>query len=172
MKFRKDIIAMFLISIIWQAVLATAVQAEDTLSRNHAVSDRHNLALQMAALKSFNDLQVYERLTDPTLNPLNVMTPVNKKYFTDHLTFNEKGISGFSYAPLTGLSTTEAYRVLSLFGVQDDIRLIRDLQIRTEQDRIIMQLSPDLSPIDHPDYWCSGRATGAQGMATICTSNC
>ncbi len=138
----------------------------------HAAAAGPALDSHTAAIKSLAGLQRYERQTDPGLNPLNALTPLNRRLFIDKLTFNEKGLSSFSYAALAGLSASQVYRILGLFGVQTDIGLIRELRIRRPEDQAILQAAPARSPTEHLDYWCSGRATCAQQVGTICTGNC
>ncbi|HEY4079938.1 MAG TPA: hypothetical protein VGM81_04510 [Burkholderiaceae bacterium] len=109
----------------------------------------------------------------------------SQSVFIANLTFNEKGLTGFNYRVLEdSLSVEEAYSLLSMFGVQHTVGLMRGLRAVSANDLLILQsvsrlqnqgaVSPtyirDLS--DHQDYQCISRGTCESSGGRICTDNC
>jgi hypothetical protein len=65
--------------------------------------------------------------------------------FSASLSFNEKGLTGFSYAELRELTASEAHNLLSLFGFQHTARLVTDVRIETPLDVAVLNGAFSLS---------------------------
>lgn len=151
-----------------------------------------------ATIKSRVDLDRYQELAAPLDSPLNRLPEANLKRFLSSLTFNEKGMTGYSYAELQrGLTATEIHQVLSLFGAQSTTSLIRGAEVRTELDQELMsgvfflgtkkftptatvnlKSWPPLDPwdwgagTDYHGYMCESRANCKIAATYICMSSC
>lgn len=78
-----------------------------------------DIALSLAPIRSQAELQSYLRTTPKSTSPLERLSPAAKKRFLASLSFNENGITGFSYDDLESeLTASQIYQVLSLFGAQ------------------------------------------------------
>jgi hypothetical protein len=171
--------ACLLTSSVYAAGSTTAGSKDaDTVSMNSVMAylrqqetTREAIELAMAPIKSRADLQQYLAEKHIKPSPLDTLSPAAKQRFISSLKFNEHGITTFDYRDLeAGLTSTQIYRVLALFGVQHDSSLLRHAKIQTPTDRNVMSFGPIFQ--DHQDYECSKRATCSESIGDICTSNC
>lgn len=148
-----------------------------------ALSKERELALKSAPIKSQQDLDSYQRTFSAERSPLAKMSVDAQERFINSLSFNEKGITGFSYADLEAqLTPTETHAVLSLFGVQHLTGKLRNNRVETATDRFLQPaqnsgvtakggiFTPELG--DYTGYKCVDRATCMEASRYICTSNC
>lgn len=147
-----------------------ATQTQEFIEQTQA----RQAALDIAAapIKSRADLFAYLHGVAAPLSPLSKLSPGARDRFLASLTFNENGITGFSYEDLKNeLSPMDIYKVLTLFGAQRDIALIRGLRAQNPSDALLVA-SPSLAPDDHEGYACVGRATCNVRPSYICMSGC
>lgn len=127
-----------------------------------------SLELAAAPIKSPRDLELHLK-SHPGDSPLMVMAPLNRRLFLDSLRFNEKGVTTLRYDVLESLTPTEAYQILSLFGMQG---LTPQLNLRGSSplDKKVMSITPSLLPLK--DYYCEGKGTCRQGSNVACGDAC
>lgn len=129
------------------------------------------LSISTAPIRSRADLFTYLHGVSAPISPLYKLSPGARDRFLASLTFNENGITGFSYEDLKNeLTASDIYKVLSLFGAQHDIALIKGVRAQSALDRAIL-LQPMLID-DHEGYACVGRATCNARMSYICMTGC
>lgn len=167
---------------------------EDALLHERALEE--DIALALAPIKSRKALNAHLRNTANSMSPLQQLSPGARKRFLNSVTFNEKGITGFSYDDLEAeLTPSQIYRVLSLFGAQHLTKQIRGARVESEVDRAIMETpiivpkaatSPIISPMsfpgdvpacptqpcDYAEYKCIARATCESSTRHICMRSC
>lgn len=84
-----------------------------------------------AALGAYLDAMPYD-------SPLLALSEPSRKRFTQSMTFNASGVTGFSYADIEReLSVSQAYAVLALIGSQRVIVHLRKLAAPSDLDRSI-----------------------------------
>lgn len=71
-----------------------------------------------APIRSKEQLHAYLSITPDS--PLHKLGRAKMQSFLDSLTFTKAGLGSYSYIELEGMSSTNIYRVLSLFGAQTD----------------------------------------------------
>jgi hypothetical protein len=87
-------------------------------------------------IRSQAALRRYLSTTSNHSSPLNALSDGARRRFLSTLRFNARGITGFSYDDLQReLTVSQAYNILALFGAQQDIAIIPDLRIVTNDDR-------------------------------------
>lgn len=163
-----------------QAPEATPLSA--VLNRDAASGE---IALRLAPIRSLSDLHAYVAAHAKQRTPLDVLSPVARRVFLDSLSFNAKGLTSFNRAVLEDeLTASQAYEVLSLFGVQRLTPMLHRARVETATDRLIT--SPRMAPqgscgintptqgtgCDHDGYRCMSHGTCTKSMDMICTSNC
>lgn len=111
-------------------------------------------------------------------SPLNLLSPTARARFVDSLKFNEGGVTSFYYADIESeLTSSQAYELLSLFGLQSMLQYMPKIRISSDEDLDIMRAYGGGTiglplPDDHNDYWCTSRGTCSRNVGSICTSNC
>lgn len=136
------------------------------------------IAMELAAIKSKNQLHKYLQSSPEDLSAFSGMTGAQLRQFVSGLTFNERGLTGFDPTPLRQLSPSQVYRILSLFGMQSGTSKIAAAP-RSEIDRDL-NISPlgiggELGNSDGPfleGYRCEGQHTCRESQRAACTSNC
>ncbi len=135
-----------------------------------------SVLLALAPIHSAHDLSSYLRTQEGQAGPLSLLAPDARRRFVRSLTFNDSGITGFNYSELaeSGLTATDAYKLLALFGVERTTSMIKSLVVETELDRQIMSLKPTNGLIadDYVGYQCFSRKSCAPDPSAICTRNC
>ena len=115
-----------------------------------AVGDRQvDIDLAVAPIRSSAELDLY--LAQHRNSPLHQLRPDLRQRFIESFVFTKKGLASYSYLPLERLSVTEAYRLLSLFGVQSSIGGIRGLRATNASERTILEAS-STSIAANPDW--------------------
>jgi len=107
------------------------------------------LMLLIAPIRSSAELDLY--LAQHRNSPLHQLRPDLRQRFIESFVFTKKGLASYSYLPLERLSVTEAYRLLSLFGVQSSIGGIRGLRATNASERTILEAS-STSIAANPDW--------------------
>jgi hypothetical protein len=102
---------------------------------------------------------------------LNAFNARAAQRFITSLTFNQMGLTSFSYADLQDLRPRQAYAILSLFGAQDVTATI-DFQAADETERLALQSLRPLIVMDYQNYRCAPPATCWANSFTICLSTC
>lgn len=150
----------------------------DTVSPEFCMiqSVRSDMSLLSAPIKSREDLARHVREGKVNGSPLRAFSKEGARDFIASLRFNELGLTSYRYDVLEHeLSVTEAYLVLSLFGAQDDIRMLNVVRVETQLDRDLLAVG-DVAAMcnggDYPDMKCSARATCAPMSRHICKANC
>ncbi|MCC4598276.1 hypothetical protein NRY95_06625 [Xanthomonas campestris pv. phormiicola] len=147
-------------------------------------SEQQKIIRKNAHIHSPSGLAAYISKNNASDSPLNSLSPAARKRFIDSLQFNDGGVTSFYYADIESqLTSSQAYELLSLFGLQGTLQFMPKLRINTASDREIIRAfgggsstqssTPGIPlPEDHQDYWCSGRATCSRNIGSICTGNC
>ena len=136
-------------------------------------AERARLDVLGASVRSASDLRIYLATTPRDLSPLEKLSPGAKRRFLASLFFNENGLVSYDYSDLAKeLSASDIYRVLSLFGAQRTVPLIRGLRIETATDEL-----PALQPYrrvidDHEAYRCIGGHSCIHNPGMICMTGC
>lgn len=146
--------------------------------RQQAMLDQ-DIALELAPIKSSAELQ--QHMMSAGMNsPLSWLSTPARKRFIASLRFNEKGITSFKYEDLQAeLTASQIYQVLSLFGAQHTVAMMRNARVESPIDEQIMKPLTDPSdvlcpsqPCDYEGYECAKKATCATNINTICMRNC
>lgn len=130
--FRKS---MFMLMVV-AASCASAVEPQPGRATNAAtvrqdvldnyLTAKGDLDLLLAPVKSVQSLQHYLAQTADAKNPLNALDAEPRQEFLDSLTFNENGLTSYSYQVLqNNLTPKQVKAVLALFGSQGDVRYFR-----------------------------------------------
>lgn len=139
-------------------------------------SVRSDMGLLSAPIRSRKDLSRHMRDARETGSPLRALSKQGTRKFIASLRFNEYGLTSYRYDILEQeLSVTDAYLVLSLFGAQDDIRMLDKARVDSQLDNdllMVRDLAAECSGGDYKDMQCSARATCAPMTRHICKSNC
>lgn len=145
-----------------------------------------DIALALAPIRSQVDLDAYLRNTPDKKSPFRHLSPSARKRFLASVSFNENGITGFSYDDIENeLTASQIYRVLSLFGAQHMTSRIQGARVETELDEALME-APEYSPMygtgedticpvqpcDYSGYKCVARATCETHSRYICMRTC
>ncbi|MDQ1922032.1 hypothetical protein [Massilia pseudoviolaceinigra] len=97
-----------------------------TKERQAQIQAQDALSVQVAPIKSQADLIQYMKMVPPQSNALYLLSPTARERFVSSLTFNQHGLSGFSYADLQReLSPAKIARVLRLFGSESSVSTIQ-----------------------------------------------
>ncbi|QNH11670.1 hypothetical protein [Xanthomonas sp. SI] len=153
--------------------------AEDVaaqLSSNY--NEQQKILRKNAPVHSAAQLAAYLAAPKGSGSPLDSLSPAARARFVDSLKFNEGGVTSFYYADIESeLTGSQAYALLSLFGLQGTLQFMPNIRVDSDSDREIMRAfgsgTPGIPlPEDHNDYWCSGRATCSRNIGSICTGNC
>jgi hypothetical protein len=120
----------------------------------------------------------------PLVSPLGKLTEDGLHRFVQSITFNQKGITGFSYAEFDGMSAADAHGILELFVVERTLKLVKNVRVTTKADRMVTAKScgifsptsgcgsDDLNPGDRDGFYCAGPGSCAPRSLWICTVNC
>lgn len=140
---------------------------------------QQDVALNLASIKSSSDLEEHLR-TAGRSSPIAALSGPAQRRFISSLKFNERGITSFSYDDLQSeLTASQIYQVMSLFGAQHTVAMMRNVRVQDGVDEQIMRplldpagpLCPS-QPCDYDSYECVKKATFAHNINTICMRNC
>lgn len=87
-------------------------------TESNSITSPTELAKQVAPIKSNADLTSHLDNISLADTPLGLLSANKLTRFTTSLTFNEKGLTGFSYADIRHLTASQAHEILGLFSVQ------------------------------------------------------
>lgn len=140
-------------------------------------SVRSDMGLLSAPIKSRGELARHIRDGRENGSPLRALSKKGSQRFIASLKFNEEGVTSYRYDVLEKeLSVTEAYLVLSLFGAQDDIRMLTFARVDTQLDHDLLSVVEVAASCsgngDYPNMQCSRRATCAPMSSHICKASC
>ncbi|HGM6069723.1 TPA: hypothetical protein ACKP39_003444 [Stenotrophomonas maltophilia] len=155
------------------AVILIFVSSVTMASEAGGGLSERDVSLRFAPINSLAQLDAHLAFRSPE-SPLMLLSDNARKTFVDSLVFTHVGLAGFSYEPIVReLSTSEAYRLLSLFGAQRTIAVLPPLRRDSTLDDVVSK-SVSLNPVveDHPGYACTGRATCSSFINSICMSGC
>lgn len=127
-----------------------------------------------AIIHSQADLNKYLEATSISQSPLGFLSAGAQSRFLGSLKFNDKGVTTFRYDDLVGLSSSKVYKILSLFGLQDDTSMIAHLgasAIQAVRPAVVATNCP-ASGCDYPGYACAMHGTCTKASDSICTHNC
>lgn len=153
--------------------LTPFVQASDAGFLTPVANEESIVSTAVAPVRSRAQLVEYVRNTAANSSPLNKLHPAQLTEFLDSLSFNETGLTGFNYAALSGLTVSDAYRVLALFGAQHLTHVVGGRE-ETKLDIALAKKSRvDMAAMaDYQNYRCDGRATCKYDPNYICMSGC
>lgn len=139
--------------------------------------EQQQLLRRSAPVHSAAQLADFLAKTRITGSPINALSPTAKARFLNSLRFNETGVTSFYYADIESeLSSSQAYELLSIFGLQSTLSIMSKLRASTPEDKQIMSAFGNETTFrimaDHENYWCSGRATCSRDVGSICMSGC
>lgn len=136
-------------------------------------ADRARLDVLGASIRSRSDLRIYLSATPRDLSPLEKLSPGAKRRFLASLFFNENGLVSYDYSDLAReLVASDIYRLLSLFGAQRTVPLIKELRIETVMDELSV-MQPYMRMIDdHEAYRCIGGHNCIHSPGMICMTGC
>ena len=134
------------------------------------IANRDLVARLSAPIKTEKDLKDYLS-KEPENSPLARLSPEARQIFLHSLHFGRNGLGSFNYAVLQNeLSVSEAYNLLSLFGVQGVTPGLVGLKQESTLDSAVM--STARSPV-LDDHWCASRATCKWEVMSVCIlGNC
>lgn len=140
------------------------VEQQQVLRRNAPVHSATQLAAFLAKA----------RISE---SPINALSPAARARFLNSLRFNETGMTSFYYADIESeLSSSQAYDLLSMFGLQSTLSIMSKLRADTPEDRQVRSAFGSQTTFkimaDHENYWCSGRAICSRDVGSICMSGC
>lgn len=146
-----------------------------------AQAEQKALRLRTAPIHSAALLREYLAKEDAS-SPLNLLSPAAKKRFVESLRFNEKGVTSFTYSDIEAeLSASQAYRLLSLFGLESTISSMHKMRVDGEEDINVNRAFPMNRAFptpgrgqdeDHNDYKCESPHNCVESVGTICMSGC
>lgn len=102
----------------------------------------------MAQIKSRAALDEYMQTTLAKQNPILELSKDGQDRFVRSLTFNELGLTGYTYEPLEReLNPVRIYNILKLFGAQDATKIFTNAKIFSSKDKDIMTRSTCYDPL-------------------------
>lgn len=140
---------------------------------------------QFARVKSFEQLEAYLDAGSPAESPFLHLTEDGLKRFIDSLVFTEKGLASFDALVLeTELTSSQAYSLLALFGLQRLAPYLKNARVESDLDKKVRGLEGLMVPsgaaidesVDCPVLErarCRPPATCVSAVAAWCvTCNC
>ncbi len=129
------------------------------------ITEKQDLRQQNALIKSKNDMAFYAKIKDATF-PLNYLNDSERNVFINSLSFNEKGLTSFSYKSLENLDKTQKYKILSLFGFEDATKFI----LKPNENKTCLKGMKCGGPLI--GYKCISKGTCQSDSGYACTNNC
>lgn len=124
-------------------------------------------------IKSAAELRSYLVRTAQAGSPLDALTPAAKTRFISSLTFNSKGVTGYSYVDLQSeLTAGQVYKILSLFGIEGDTGMIGARVESAADSEALSRAAAEPDTVAHKGYECANPGTCSPDPPDICTSNC
>lgn len=102
---------------------------------------------QFARVKSFEQLEAYLDAGSPAESPFLHLTEDGLKRFIDSLVFTEKGLASFDALVLeTELTSSQAYSLLALFGLQRLAPYLKNARVESDLDKKVRGLEGLMVP--------------------------
>jgi hypothetical protein len=114
--------------------------------------ERYEIDMATAPIRSLEELHRY--LRENPESPLHRMSDKARRRFISKLVFTPKGLGSFSHLELSGMSVSDAYRILSLFGQQGLIRAVPGLKAESKLEESMLLLAPSPQAIGPSHYIC------------------
>lgn len=132
------------------------------------------LAELVAPIKSPQELQAHLSQFGEKRSPLMHLSASSRRTFLESLSFNESGITGFSYRELEEeLTYSQAYKVLALFGVQHMAGKLTGLRAPSSLDRVIQETGTlEFFEQDTKDAHCASAKVCDTRAGSICLDKC
>ncbi|GJJ05772.1 hypothetical protein RugamoR64_63100 [Duganella rhizosphaerae] len=106
------------------------------MSAAKSVRTASKLDRLLAPIKSSHDLDRYLAVTPEYQSAFSPLTPAGRRAFIESLTFNQNGLTGFSYRDLQAeLTPTQIDKLLALFGARNTIALMQPARLVSVKDR-------------------------------------
>lgn len=175
------------------APFVTSAQQSDPRVALDEYAAVYELAQTTATIKSVYDLN--RLMQNPAVGPLRYLSRPAQLRFARSLTFNDRGVTGFSYQDIEReLSASQAFELLASIGQQQFLPRLDGLRVESELDEMLLEgrvpgiraggkcLMPSLPVINGhseatcdgflKDYRCTGPGNCAAALQNACTSNC
>jgi hypothetical protein len=98
--------------------------------------DQHSVDLATAPIRSRENLDTYLHTTPIVESPFQYLSLVDQKIFLTEVVFDEGGVASFPTDVFEGLTVTQAYEVLALFGWQAVVPALPGLRVGSAVDPI------------------------------------
>jgi hypothetical protein len=126
-----------------------AENAEDAVD---ATTRRVLLDVMVAPIHSKAELDSYLE-THPD-SPIHRLGASAMRSFLDSLVFARQGLGSYSYTELEGMSASDVYQILALFGLQSDTGSIRRKRSLSADDRMVEAQFRSSNPPRSPNRAC------------------
>lgn len=154
-------------------LLSAKACAEKSLAR-----DLDSLAAVVTSEAAFRkSLKTNSRLKED----LGALSPQSRKRFISSLRFGEAGLGSYYFGDLEAeLSVTQIYKLLAHFGLQSNVKHMKNARVVTDLDKSIVEMferesrgvQMKCTVGDKDAHECLGRGTCAPNARYLCTSNC
>jgi hypothetical protein len=116
-------------------------RSSDKIASQHGAPrqerDQHAIDLATAPIRSKETLDTYLQTTPIAESPFQYLSPVDQKLFLSELVFDKGGLTSFPADVFEGLTVTQAYELLALFGWQAVVPALPDLRVQSSLDMLI-----------------------------------
>jgi hypothetical protein len=123
----------------------TLAEAEASAARADREFSRE-LELLSAVIRSAEDLEVYLAMGGDKRGPFRHLRDSELSTFLESLRFGPVALGSFDHNPIERLTPSQAYEILSLFGVQEAIGTLRFGEAQTDFDREVLEHFSTLPP--------------------------
>lgn len=135
---------MVCIATVGSILLLSDAGARQTESAEAAMADQFSIALREASraaapLKSLADVELH--LKEVMATPLLALHEDQRRRFVNSLVFTDKGLASYSWQSLTELSVADRYRILALFGAQNDLTKLPHMPVKSEAEESMIFLA-------------------------------
>ena len=137
----KHLMLAFALAFIPMLAQASDVQpaAQDAWASDVAVR-QSQIDAALAPIRSHAALRAHMRHAADS--PLYLLSGQQRQQFIQSLVFVPEGLASYSFVPFEqGLSVTDAYRVLALFGAQSSLATILNLHPVNEAENAMLEVS-------------------------------
>lgn len=133
-------------------------------------------SLLLAPIHSRATLKNYLANTNLAVSPLRYFDSYSRQMFISSLTFNDNGLTGFSFSDFSQMSPTQIYEILQLFGAQYLTSVFAKGPVSTATDDLILQAAT-VNPLVRASglhyYHCDGHHNCVySGADEYCMPSC
>lgn len=123
----------------FKTVVMTAAALATTCSM--AATDlRESVDAIAAPIHNASDLKTFMASHRGADNPLNALSPAARARLVESLDFRNGGVASYYFADLEAeLNLTQAFKILSLFGAQSTITVLKHARVESESDLTLNQ---------------------------------